>query len=98
MIMRGMDHIKRLEYSANVYRMPMHYTVELLHAAIILPVDSLWGLLLPWPKTSESTASPTSQTLTPPTAHRTTTTCSGGTLQQAIGSAPRWTATAVCVP
>ena len=34
MIMRGMDHIKRLNYSANVYRMPMDYTVEQLHAAM----------------------------------------------------------------
>ena len=34
MIMRGLDHMKRLEYSARVYRMPMHYTVEELHAAM----------------------------------------------------------------
>lgn len=34
MIMRGMDHIKRLNYSANVYRIPMKFTVEVLHAAM----------------------------------------------------------------
>ena len=34
MIMRGMDHMKRLDYSARVYRMPMNYSVEELHAAM----------------------------------------------------------------
>lgn len=34
MIMRGMDHIRRLQYSANVYRMPMKYSVAKLHAAM----------------------------------------------------------------
>ena len=34
MIMRGMDHMKRLDYSARVYRMPMDYSVEELHAAM----------------------------------------------------------------
>ena len=34
MIMRGMDHLKRLNYSANVYRIPMDYTVETLHDAM----------------------------------------------------------------
>ena len=33
-IFRGMDHMKRLEYSARVYRMPMKYTVAELHAAM----------------------------------------------------------------
>ena len=33
-IMRGMDHMKRLNYSASVYRMPMDYSVETLHAAM----------------------------------------------------------------
>ncbi|MEE4294795.1 MAG: branched-chain amino acid transaminase [Xanthomonadales bacterium] len=33
-IMRGMDHMKRLKYSADVYRMPMDYSVEILHAAM----------------------------------------------------------------
>ena len=32
-IFRGMDHINRLKYSAEVYRMPMPYSVEELHAA-----------------------------------------------------------------
>lgn len=32
-IFRGMDHLNRLQYSANVYRMPMNYSVEELHAA-----------------------------------------------------------------
>lgn len=34
MIMRGMDHIKRLQYSARVYRMPMDYSVGDLHSAM----------------------------------------------------------------
>ena len=34
MIMRGMDHMKRLDYSARVYRMPMDYSIEELHAAM----------------------------------------------------------------
>ena len=34
MIMRGMDHLKRLNYSANVYRIPMNYAVEQLHDAM----------------------------------------------------------------
>jgi branched-chain amino acid aminotransferase len=32
-IFRGMDHLKRLKYSADVYRMSLPYTVEELHAA-----------------------------------------------------------------
>jgi len=32
-IFRGMDHLNRLKYSAAVYRMPMPYSVEELHAA-----------------------------------------------------------------
>jgi branched-chain amino acid aminotransferase len=32
-ILRGTDHLKRLKYSAEVYRMPMHYSVEQLHDA-----------------------------------------------------------------
>ncbi|MBT8040713.1 MAG: branched-chain amino acid transaminase [Xanthomonadales bacterium] len=34
MIMRGTDHMKRLEYSARVYRMPMDYSVDELHDAM----------------------------------------------------------------
>ena len=33
-IMRGMDHMKRLGYSANVYRIPLNYSVETLHEAM----------------------------------------------------------------
>jgi branched-chain amino acid aminotransferase len=33
MILRGMDHLKRLRYSAGVYRIPMPFSVEELHAA-----------------------------------------------------------------
>jgi branched-chain amino acid aminotransferase len=33
MIFRGRDHLDRLRYSADVYRMPIPYTVEELHAA-----------------------------------------------------------------
>ena len=32
-ILRGMDHLERLRYSAGVYRLPMPYNVEELHAA-----------------------------------------------------------------
>jgi branched-chain amino acid aminotransferase len=32
-IFRGMDHLNRLKYSAEVYRMPMPYSAEELHAA-----------------------------------------------------------------
>ncbi len=32
-IFRGMDHLRRLKYSADVYRIPMNYTVEELHEA-----------------------------------------------------------------
>jgi branched-chain amino acid aminotransferase len=32
-IFRGADHLKRLKYSAEVYRMPMPYSVEELHTA-----------------------------------------------------------------
>jgi branched-chain amino acid aminotransferase len=32
-IFRGMDHFRRLKYSAEVYRLPMPYSVEELHAA-----------------------------------------------------------------
>lgn len=32
-IFRGMDHLKRLKYSAEVYRIPMPYDVEQLHRA-----------------------------------------------------------------
>ena len=34
MIMRGMDHLKRLEYSAGIYRIPLKYSLEELHAAM----------------------------------------------------------------
>jgi branched-chain amino acid aminotransferase len=34
MIMRGMDHLRRLEYSANIYRIPLHYSLDELHAAM----------------------------------------------------------------
>jgi branched-chain amino acid aminotransferase len=33
-IMRGMEHMNRLNYSANVYRLPMDYSVGELHAAM----------------------------------------------------------------
>jgi branched-chain amino acid aminotransferase len=33
MILRGMDHLKRLKYSADVYRLPMNYSVQELHDA-----------------------------------------------------------------
>jgi len=33
MIFRGKDHLKRLKYSAEVYRLPMPYSVDELHAA-----------------------------------------------------------------
>lgn len=32
-IFRGMDHFRRLKYSAEVYRMPMPYSIEELHTA-----------------------------------------------------------------
>src|SRR5210317_193770 len=32
-IFRGMDHLERLKYSAAVYRIPMHYSVQELHQA-----------------------------------------------------------------
>jgi branched-chain amino acid aminotransferase len=32
-IFRGMDHLRRLKYSADVYRMPLPYSVDDLHAA-----------------------------------------------------------------
>jgi branched-chain amino acid aminotransferase len=32
-ILRGMDHLERLRYSAEVYRLPMPYSVDELHAA-----------------------------------------------------------------
>ncbi len=32
-IMRGMDHLKRLKYSADVYRIPVTFSLEELHAA-----------------------------------------------------------------
>ena len=32
-IFRGMDHLRRLKYSADVYRMPLSYSVEELHEA-----------------------------------------------------------------
>jgi branched-chain amino acid aminotransferase len=32
-IFRGMDHLNRLKYSARVYRIPLHYSVEELHQA-----------------------------------------------------------------
>lgn len=32
-IMRGMDHLKRLKYSADVYRIPVPFSLEELHAA-----------------------------------------------------------------
>jgi branched-chain amino acid aminotransferase len=34
MIMRGMDHLRRLEYSARIYRIPVKYSLEQLHAAM----------------------------------------------------------------
>jgi branched-chain amino acid aminotransferase len=34
MIMRGMDHLRRLEYSAHIYRIPVKYSLEELHAAM----------------------------------------------------------------
>mgnify|MGYP000376208004 CR=1 FL=1 len=34
MIMRGMDHLKRLEYSGGIYRIPVKYSLEELHAAM----------------------------------------------------------------
>ncbi len=34
MIMRGMDHLRRLAYSAAIYRIPVKYTLEELHAAM----------------------------------------------------------------
>jgi branched-chain amino acid aminotransferase len=33
MIFRGIDHLERLKYSADVYRIPMPYSVDELHAA-----------------------------------------------------------------
>jgi len=33
MIMRGMDHLRRLKYSADVYRIPLPYSLEELHEA-----------------------------------------------------------------
>jgi len=33
-IMRGMDHLRRLQYSANIYRIPVKYSLEELHAAM----------------------------------------------------------------
>jgi branched-subunit amino acid aminotransferase/4-amino-4-deoxychorismate lyase len=38
MIFRGMDHLKRLQYSANVYRIPVPYSLEDLHSACRLTV------------------------------------------------------------
>ena len=38
MIFRGKDHLDRLKYSADVYRMPIPYTVDELHAACREPV------------------------------------------------------------
>ncbi|MEJ2383176.1 MAG: branched-chain amino acid transaminase [Xanthomonadales bacterium] len=34
MIMRGMDHLHRLAYSARIYRIPLKYSLEELHAAM----------------------------------------------------------------
>lgn len=33
-VMRGMDHMRRLKYSADFYRLPLNYSVEDLHAAM----------------------------------------------------------------
>ena len=33
MILRGRDHLDRLKYSADVYRMPIPYSLDELHAA-----------------------------------------------------------------
>lgn len=38
MIFRGMDHLRRLQYSADVYRIPVPYSLEDLHAACRLTV------------------------------------------------------------
>lgn len=34
MIMRGWDHLRRLAYSARIYRLPLKYSLEELHAAM----------------------------------------------------------------